>query len=472
MKLRTMRATRKAASEAALDPGADRPLLVLTGRPNVGKSTIFNRIVGERRAVVESTPGVTRDRLYAPAEWAGTSLVVTDTGGLGGADGDPFAPLVAAQTRAAIAEADVVLLVVDAGDGLLPVDRDIAAEVRRLRKPVILIANKADRRGAAVHEFYALGLGEPLPLSAVRGEGLGDILDRAVALLRQQPRADALGQGNAPTRVVFVGRPNVGKSSLVNRLLGRERLIVSDIAGTTRDAVDVSWQVGDQSFLLVDTPGLRRPARVARQGIERWSAARTTSAVARAEVAVIVLDAAEPCTDQDKRIAGNVADRRRAAIVVLNKVDLIPGPALADVLMRVRSEMPFLAYAPVLASSTVTGQGLADLPATMGRVGRAYRRRLATAPLNQCIRAAVALHPPASFEGRAARIYYATQIRTAPPTIALVTNHRGAIAPTYVRYLENRVREQFELPGAPVRFVFRERAHRRLILGSPERRHA
>jgi len=472
VKSRKIRTTRRAVSDPASGLGTTGPLLVLTGRPNVGKSTIFNRILGERRAVVEATPGVTRDRLYAPAEWAGTPFVVTDTGGLGGGDGDPFAPLVAAQARAALAEADVVLLVVDAGDGLLPADRDIAAELRRLRRPVVVIANKADRRTASVHEFYALGLGEPLPVSAVRGEGLGDVLDSALALLQaRQPADPSPVAEEEPPRVAFVGRPNVGKSSLVNRLLGTERLIVSDLAGTTRDAIDVPWQPGGRRFLLVDTPGLRRPARIAARGIERWSATRTFSAIARAEAAVVVLDAGEPCTDQDKRIAGSVVDRRRAALLLLNKADTLSAAALAETMDLVRREMPFLAHAPLLACSAVTGQGLAGLPASLGAVADAYRRRLATAPLNQCVRSAVALHPPASFEGRAVRIYYATQIRTAPPTIALVTNRRGAVAPAYARYLENRIRATFNLEGAPIRFVFRERQHRRLVLGgSPERR--
>lgn len=455
-------------SVAPLPPpaaGTGGPVLVLAGRPNVGKSTIFNRILGERRAVVEATPGVTRDRNYARAEWAGRSFVAVDTGGLGGAPGDPFAGEVAVSSRAALAQADVVLFIVDAGEGLVPADADIAAELRRLRRPVVLVANKADRHGAAVEEFFALGLGEPWPVSAIRGEGLGDVLDRALELARGGVEPAHEGE-EAPPSVAFVGRPNVGKSSLVNRLLGDARMIVSEIAGTTRDAIDVLWEVDGRQFVLVDTPGLRRPGRVARQGVERWSGTRTAAAIARCEVAVVVLDASEPATDQDKRIAGRVADRRRAAVVLLNKVDLLTPAARAAAVAEVRRELPFLSYAPVLACSAKSGDGLAELPATLRAVGEAYRRRLGTSPLNQCIRTAVALHPPASFEGRPVRIYYAAQIRSAPPTVALVINHRGGVSNAYARYLENRLREQFDLPGSPVRFVFRERAHRALVVGA------
>lgn len=467
MKLRRRRSPAARGFAGLASSGGARPLLVLTGRPNVGKSTIFNRIIGESRAVVERTPGVTRDRLYAPAEWAGRSFVCTDTGGLGGGDGDPFAPLVAAQSRAALAEADVILMVVDAGAGLLPADLDIAAEVRRLRKPVVLVANKADRAGAVLHEFYALGLGEPRPVSAMHGEGLADVLEVAVGLLDQAASDDADATlDEEPVAVAFVGRPNVGKSSLVNRLLGTSRLIVSNIAGTTRDAVDVPWTAGGRRFVLVDTPGLRRPARITPRSLESWSAHRSTRAIARAEVAAIVLDATEPCTDQDKRIAGIVVDHRRAAVIVLNKADLLTPVVLEETLVRVRREMPFLAYAQFLACSAVSGRGAEALPAMLAAAADANRRRLATAPLNQCIREAVAMHPPASFEGKAVRIYYATQIRTQPPTIALVTNKRGAVSTAYTHYLENRLRQRFDLEGAPLRWMFRERPHRRLILGS------
>ena len=447
------------------------PAVVLTGRPNVGKSTIFNRILGESRAVVDAKPGVTRDRLYAPAEWAGFVFAVTDTGGLGGGDGDPFAPLVATQAEQALNGAAVVVLVVDCRAGVVPADREMAERVRRLRKPVVLVANKADTSGAAPVEFYDLGLGEPMAMSAIRGEGLGDVLDAVVAHLRTagwapaEAEPDTADARTTPVPVAFVGRPNVGKSSLVNRLLGQARLIVSDLAGTTRDAVDVPWESGGRQFTLVDTPGLRRPARIDPRGLEHWMARRSTAAIGRAEVAVLVLDATEPCTEQDKRIAGAIVDRGRAAIIALNKCDLVGPGALQAVMDKVSRELPFLQYGVCLACSAISGRGVIELPAAIAAAADSYRVRIATSALNQTVRAAVAMHPPATFEAKPVRIYYAAQIATAPPTVALVVSRRGAVSDAYVRYLENRVRERFELSGTPIRWVFRERAHRRLVLG-------
>jgi GTP-binding protein len=453
------------------DAGSSRlPAVVLTGRPNVGKSTLFNRIVGEARAVVEATPGVTRDRLYAAAEWAGRRFALTDTGGLGGGDGDPFA----AQAEAALADADVVVLVVDARAGLVPGDHEIAARVRRLGKPVVVVANKADRPGADdPYEFYLLGLGEPFPVSAARGEGLGDALDRVVALLGDAPpqaleedAKDPEDPKDPEIPVAFVGRPNVGKSSLVNRLLGQDRLIVSEIAGTTRDAVDIPWTRGGRRFVLVDTPGLRRPSRIDPASLERWVAQRSAGAIRRAQVAVLVLDCTEPFTEQDKRIAGLIKDRRRAAVIALNKADALSGTALAELSARVRSELPFLDYAPSVACSARTGHGVEEVASAAAAAADSHRRRVATAALNQCVRAAVAMHPPAAHEGKPVRIYFAAQIGVCPPTIALVTSRRGAVADAYARYLENRIRERFALTGSPVRWVFRERAGRRLRLAA------
>lgn len=442
-----------------LAAGMHLPSVVLTGRPNVGKSSIFNRIVGAARAVVEAEPGVTRDRVDAMAEWDGHHFRLTDTGGLGGGDLDPFAPEVARQAQAALAAADVVLFVVDARAGIVPADAEIARQLRRLRRPVVLLANKAEGRSAAPYEFYALGLGEPFPASATLGEGLGDALD---AVCQHLGRQDASPAEAEAVPVALVGRPNAGKSSLVNWLVGAERMIVSEVAGTTRDAVDVPWSVGGRQLLLVDTPGLRRPARVARASLEHWTARRSTNVIARAQVAVLVLDASLPCTDQDKRIAGLMRDRWRAAVVVLNKADLLAPAALAEVTTRVQEDMPFLHYAAVVACSARTGWGTDRLGPAVLAAADAFGRRLGTAALNARLREAIAMHQPASDRGESVRIYYAAQVRTAPPTIALVTNRRGAVSDAYVRYLENRLRERFPLEGAPVRWVFRARAHRRL----------
>ncbi len=437
------------------------PRVVLTGRVNVGKSSIFNRIVGAPRAVVEASAGVTRDRLEVPADWGGRRFLLTDTGGLAGGEGDPFAPLVREQAEVALGAADVIMLVVDASAGITPGDRDIARVLRRLGHPVVVAANKADVRGAEPYAFYALGLGEPLPVSTVRGEGLGDVLDRVVALLADPPRPEE--GGHAATPVAILGRPNVGKSSLVNRLVGDPRLIVSPLAGTTRDAIDVPWEAAGRAFVLVDTPGLRRPARVARGSLESDTARRSTGALARAAVAVILLDANEPCTEQDKRIAGLVRDRGRAAVVALNKTDLLSPEGLEAALGRVREAMPFLGYARVVACSAHTGQGLDLLAQAVAGAADAFALRMPTAALNQQLRTAVSLRPPASDRGEAVRILYAAQLRQAPPTVVLIANRRGAIPDSYVRYLENRLRAHFPLEGAPIRWVFRTRAHRALI---------
>jgi GTP-binding protein len=443
--------------------GPRLPVVVLTGRPNVGKSTLFNRIVGERRAVVEATPGVTRDSVYAEAEWAGREFAVADTGGLAGGEADPFAPLVWEQAEAALRGADVVVLVVDAQAGLCPGDRDIAERVRRLGRPVVLVANKCDRwGGAAAAEFYALGLGEPLAVSGARGEGLGDALDRVVAALPPALPKEDEARGQEPIAVAVVGRPNVGKSSLVNRLLGRERLIVSGMAGTTRDAVDVPWEADGRSFVLVDTPGLRRPARVDPHGLEHTVARGSAAAIRRAEVVALVLDATLPCTDQDKRIAGLAKDGGRAVLVLCNKADLLPPPARAGLPDLVRGEMPFLAHALFASCSARTGEGLERLPRLLGAAGDAFRSRIPTSALNQALRAAVALQPPPAHRGQPVRIFYAAQIASRPPAIALVTNRRGALGDGYVRYLERHLRERFGLEGTPVRWRFRVRAHRAL----------
>lgn len=453
--------------EAAALP---RPVLVLAGRPNVGKSTLFNRIVGHARSMVEATPGVTRDRLLSSAEWAGERFTVMDTGGLGGTPEDPFGPAISAQAEVGLTEADCVLFIVDARQGLLPEDRRIADQLRRLRVPVVVVANKCDRPGETAEEFYALGLGEPMPVSAIRGEGLGDVLDAVLEAARQSTAGlqatEEVGPGDAPVRVAFVGRPNVGKSSLVNRLVGSERLIVSDLAGTTRDAIDVPWSAAGRDFVLVDTPGLRRPARIARASLEDGSARRSRDAIARAEVAALVLDCGEPCTDQDKRIAGLALDHRVALVVILNKRDQLAGGSVETVEDNVREAMPFLSYAIVTSCSAKTGLGLAHIAPALARAADAYRSRISTPKLNACIRAAIAARPPAAHEGKPVRIYYAAQVGVAPPTVVLLTNAAHAVSREYARYLENQMRARFTLVGTPLRLVFRVRAHRRLIKGA------
>ncbi len=455
--------------------------VALVGRPNVGKSSLFNRIVGRRVSIVEPTPGVTRDPLEATAEWAGHTFTLLDTGGLVAPAGDPFAPLIARAAAARLAEADVAVMVVDGQVGLLPADDEIARLLRRWGGRVVLAVNKCESYRAVPYEFYALGLGEPMACSAIHGDGMGDLLDAvvdAIAAARGAPAAPppaaeepgvaeelteevadtpfAIPSG--PVRVALVGRPNAGKSSLVNRLIGREHLIVSDLPGTTRDAVDVPWQHGEHRFVLVDTPGMRRPARVTAE-LEKSSVGRALRAIARADVAVLVLDAEAGVTEQDQRIAGYAFERGRAAVIVLNKWDLMWADAEAAKRREaeVRGALPFLAYAPVLLTSARTGRGVDRIPALVAEVAAAHRQRLGTPEVNRVLREATSLHAPPSHEGKAMRLYYATQVATAPPTLLCFVNDAVGVRPDYAHYLENRLRAAFPLAGTPLRLHFRTR---------------
>ena len=425
--------------------------VALVGRPNAGKSTLFNRLSQARHAVVEPTPGVTRDRLYADVDWNGLTFQLVDTGGLANEGGDPFAPLVAEQVEVALREADVAILVVDAAAGLLPSDADLAERLRRWGRPVVVCANKAESPQAPYMDFYELGLGEPIRVSALHGEGTGDLLDAVVALLPEGAE-EAEPAEVERIRVAFVGRPNVGKSSLVNRLLGRQRLITSELAGTTRDAVDVPWDTPEGSFLLVDTPGVRRPARVEEE-LEKLSVQRALRAAERAQVVVLVLDAQELVTEQDQRIAGFAHDRGRASVVLVNKADLVPSLELA----RIHGSLPFLDYAPVLAISARTGSHVGRLVPTVLAASAAHQRRLPTAELNRVLRDAVAGHAPPSVGGKPLRLYYATQVAVGPPTLLIFVNAPERVRPDYARYLENRLRAVFDLTGTPLRLRFRAR---------------
>lgn len=435
------------------------PVVAIVGRPNVGKSALFNRLISRRLAIVEDTPGLTRDRLYADTEWRGRAFTVVDTGGLVSGAGDNIAAQVRAQATAALDEADVILFVVDTRLGLVPEDHEIADVVRRARVPVLLVANKVEDVAleAAAHEFYALGFGEPMTVSAQHGRGTGDLLDAVVDILPERPAAAEPDEDTVA--VAIVGRPNVGKSSLVNAILGEVRVIVDPAPGTTRDAVDAVYERDGRRFVLIDTAGLRRRSRVGEQ-LEFFSATRARRAIERADVAVLVLDATAAVSDQDQRIAREIADAGSGVVVVLNKWDRIAASARRDRKheQAVRGALRFIAYAPIVLTSATAGWGITELFDAITRVAATHRGRISTGPLNRVIGDAVAAHqPPADKAGRRLRIFYATQPESRPPAIVLFVNNPARLTDDYRRYLERALRSAFDLTGVPLRFVLRRR---------------
>ncbi len=442
-----------------------KPIVALVGRPNVGKSTLFNRLIGRRQAIVEDTPGTTRDRLYGDTEWNGVPFTVVDTGGLELADGEGrplatasvgFLQEIRQQAEVAIAEADVIVMLVDALDGLTPADQDVADVLRRTAKPVLVAANKAEseaRRQAAL-EFYALGLGEVFPISALHGTGTGDLLDRIVASLpvvEEEEAPEAL-------KIAIVGRPNVGKSSLLNRLLGEERAIVSPIPGTTRDTLDTSLTWEGQPVLLIDTAGIRRRGRI-EQGVERYSVLRAIRAIARADVVLLLLDARDLVTAQDAHVAGYILEEMRSVIVVVNKWDLIEKDShtMDAYTKRIRAELRFLDYVPVLYISALTGQRVHQVLPLARQVYQERLVRIPTGELNRLVEEATLRHPAPHKGGRQLKILYATQAGVDPPTFVFFVNDPRLVHFTYRRFLENQIRQRYRYLGTPLKMVFRPR---------------
>ena len=434
---------------------ARKPLVALVGRPNVGKSTLFNRLVGERLAIVEARPGTTRDRHYADVEWGGHVFTVIDTGGLVLAPSDKITEQVRAQAQIAIDEADVIVFLTDIMDGPLGPDADIADVLRRSQKPVILTANKADniKREMNIHEFHALGLGEPLSISALRGLSTGELLEKIVEALPGQPseeeEPDAL-------HAALVGRTNVGKSLLLNRILGQERVIVSEIPGTTRDAIDTTIRYHGESIVLIDTAGIRKRGRIA-QGIEKYSVLRSLRAMSRADVVLLLIDATEGVTAQDAHIAGYILDQAKSVIVLINKWDLIEKSAhtLPMYEEHVRRELKFMSYVPILSVSALTGQRVTRILPLVIRMQKERTTRLATSEINAIIRQATARRSPPTKSGKKLRIYYGTQVGVSPPTIVFFVNDPGLLHFGYRRYLENQIRRLHKLEGTPLRLLFR-----------------
>jgi GTP-binding protein len=454
-----------------------RPIVALVGRPNVGKSTLFNRIVGRRLAVVHDQPGTTRDRLHAPAEWNGVLFTVVDTGGIEilpdtvvagrrpgpervlAQDSAPFIPLMRAQAGQAIQEADIVIFITDVASGLTAGDSEVADILRRARCPVFLVANKADnaRLRQAALEFYALGLGAVHPISALHGTGVADLLDEVVgALPSSEPEVE-----DERVKLAIVGRPNVGKSSLLNRLLGEERAIVSPIPGTTRDAIDTYLEWEGAPVTLIDTAGIRRRGKIGR-GVERYSVLRALRAIQRADVALLVIDGVEGVTAQDAHVASLILDEWASVVVLINKWDAVEKDThtMAEYTKWVRETLRFLDYVPVLFISALTGQRVHKVVPAALLVQEARFRRISTGDLNRLVQGALARHAPPSKRGKRLKIYYVSQPGVDPPTFVFHVNNPDLVHFSYERYLENRLREAYEFSGTPLRLLFRRREHR------------
>jgi GTP-binding protein len=434
-----------------------KPIVAIVGRPNVGKSTLFNRLIGERRAIVEDLPGTTRDRLYGDSDWNGREFLLIDTAGLDVAPADELTRHVQDQVRQAVAEADVVILLTDVRSGVTAADRDAADLLRGAGKPVVLGVNKSDsgRYAQNAVEFYELGLGDPIPVSALQGLGTGDLLDAVVALL---PPAEPEEVDADLPKIAIIGRPNVGKSQLLNAMLGRERSVVSEVPGTTRDTIDSRLEVDGRPLLLIDTAGIRRRGRI-EQGIEKYSVLRSLRAVNRADVVLLVIDAAEGITAQDTHVASYALEAFKGFVIVVNKWDLIEKDTFtADRYTdQVRYAFKFLPDPPVLFISALTGQRVPRvLPAALQVYDR-RQQRVPTAQLNQIFAEAQAAHPAPHVRGRRFRIYYATQPEVNPPTFVLFVNDPKLLHFSYQRYLENQLRERLDLAGTPIRLVFRPR---------------
>ena len=447
--------------------GSAGPAVVLVGRPNVGKSTLFNRVTGSRRAIVTPVPGTTRDVISLPAEWQGQGFTLVDTGGMFGHSEDPLHALVLEHGRRALAAADLVVFVTDGREGPVPGDEDIARTLREAGKPVVVAVNKTDdKRGRArAVEFFRFGFEPVVEIAAEHGDGVGDLLDEVIARVKARPRvAEETAAEPDEVRVAIVGRPNVGKSSLVNRLLREERVLVDEAPGTTRDAVDTVLRWHRKAFRIVDTAGIRRPGRVARSGqVELVSVLVARRAIERADVAVLVLDATEGATDQDAAIAGEAERAGCGVIIAANKWDLMKGRG-ADFSKQFDEEarrgLKFLEYAPILHLSALTGERTPKLLEMIDRVGEARRQRVSTGELNRFLAAVTAAHPPPSPGRTEVRILYATQSGVAPPSFVFFTNVVTKFHFSYQRFLVNRLREAFGFMGTPIRLTVRRRRGR------------
>ncbi len=435
-----------------------KPIVAVVGRPNVGKSTLFNRLAGERISIVQDTPGVTRDRIYADAEWLNRKFTLIDTGGMEIGSEEIIQRQILQQAEIAIETADVILFVTDVKTGVTDDDRQVANLLRRTKKPVVLAVNKVDsvkRDTMDIYEFYELGIGDPLPVSAGQALGLGDMLDEMVKYFTENAGTD---EDDDAIKVAIIGKPNVGKSSLINKILGEDRLIVSNIPGTTRDAVDSPITIDGQKYIFIDTAGMRRKSKI-KEEIERFSIIRAVAAVERCDVAVLLIDANEGVTDQDTKIAGIAHERGRAALIAVNKWDSIEkdDKTMNRYLKDIANELAYMAYAPRVFISAQTGQRIDRMLELIQTVHQNHALRISTGVLNEVLIEATAMQQPPADKGRQLRLYYMTQVSVKPPTFVIFVNERGLFHFSYRRYIENQLREAFGFVGTPIHFIVREK---------------
>lgn len=435
-----------------------KPIVAIVGRPNVGKSTLFNRIAGQRISIVEDTPGVTRDRIYADAEWLNQNFTLIDTGGLEPESDDMMLKNMYSQAEIAIESADVIIFVADVRTGMVDADMQVANILRKSKKPVVLAVNKMDdlaKYGMDIYEFYQLGLGEPFGVSAGQMLGIGDLLDEVIKYF---PEDKEDNEDDDTIKVAIIGKPNVGKSSLINRILGEERVIVSDVAGTTRDAIDSEYEYNGQKYVFIDTAGMRRKSKI-KENIEKYSIIRAVAAVERADVCIMMINAEEGITDQDTKVAGIAHEAGKAVIIAVNKWDKIEkdNKTMNKFVKDIETEFKYLSYAPTIFISAATGQRVTKLFELIDMVHQNNTMRISTGMLNDVLIEAMAMNQPPAEKGRPLRIYYITQVSVKPPTFVLFVNDTELLHFSYKRYIENQLREAFGFKGTPIHFIARNR---------------
>ena len=434
-----------------------KPLVAIVGRPNVGKSTFFNRIAGKKISIVKDEPGVTRDRIYADAEWLNNAFSIVDTGGIDFKNKDKTAQNILNQAQIAIELADTILLFVDGKEGLTAADREVAVYLRKSKKPILLVVNKLDNFEVEnSYEFYELGLGEPIPISAEQSKGLGDLLDKVIATFDSKV---TLEEEEEKIKIAIVGRPNAGKSSITNKLLGEERVVVGDEAGTTRDAIDTPFKYYGKEYLVIDTAGIRRKSKIELSSIEQYSVLRSFEAIRRADVVICVLDASEEVSEQDVRILGYVHEQGKPSIVVMNKWDLIEKDekTMREYTKTLEDKLAFMSYFQPLFISALTGQRFSNLMPLVNKVYENAGSRVKTSVLNEIIGDAISVTPPPSKSGKNLKILFSTQVATNPPTFVLFVNDERLVHFSYERYIENSLRRALPLEGTPIKIYFRDR---------------